>query len=183
MNRRRLVKLITALVVALVAYAAARAVPNATPASMLPAGDFVKVVEVYDGDTIAVNLRGSVEKVRFLGVDTPETHDPRKPVQCFGREASDWTKQALTGRFVRLESDPAQGERDKYGRLLAYIWRDDGVMINQSLISEGYAHEYTYQVPYKYQQLFRELETAAQEQQRGLWSPTSCNGDTKQPAR
>ena len=183
MHKRRLIKLTTAFVGALLAYAAAKAAPNVSPAATVPSGGYFKVEQVFDGDTIAVKINGTVEKVRFLGVDTPETHDPRKPVQCFGREAAAWTSQALVGRSVRLETDSAQGERDKYGRLLAYVWRDDGVLVNQELIMNGYAHEYTYQVPYKYQQTFQAEEARAQEKQLGLWSPSTCGGNTKQPAR
>ena len=80
---------------------------------------------------------------------------------------------------MRLEIDTTQGERDRYDRILAYVRREDGLFVNQQLVAEGYAHEYTYQGnPYTYQADFRAAEQAAREQQKGLWSPNSCNGDT-----
>lgn len=184
MIKRRTVKVFSAALLALVAYVAARAIPNNPPTAMtVPQAEPIKVLKVYDGDTIAVDIRGTTEKVRLIGVDTPETHDPRKPVQCFGERAAEWTVNALSGRSVRLESDSTQGERDKYDRLLAYVWRDDGLFINQTLIKEGFAHEYTYQTPYKYQDAFRSDEQTAREAGKGLWAADTCNGDTKQPAR
>ncbi|MCC7543259.1 thermonuclease family protein [bacterium] len=184
MSRRRAYKILSLVVVAMLTYVAAKAAPQKPPtAAMVSQASMVKVTKISDGDTIEVEVNGVSEKVRLIGVDTPETHDPRKPVQCFGKAASDWTTQTLTGRSVRLEADPSQGERDKYDRLLAYVWRDDGLFINQTLIKEGYAHEYTYQTPYKYQQTFRGDERQAREQSRGLWAADTCGGDTKQPAR
>lgn len=150
------------------------------PPPVMPAGDTLPVTEVYDGDTIAVRLNGQIEKIRLIGVDTPETKDPRKPVQCFGREAAEWTKQTLRGRSVKIETDPSQGERDKYGRMLAYVWRDDGLFVNYTLIESGYAHEYTYAgVAYRYQADFRRAEIEAEAGEHGLWAPATCAGDTK----
>jgi micrococcal nuclease len=135
---------------------------------------FYEVTKVVDGDTIKVNIDGNIETIRLIGVDTPETVDPRKPVQCFGMEASNKTKEILTGRKVRLEADPSQGERDKYGRLLRYVFLPSGIDFNLQLIQEGYAHEYTYKVPYKYQREFKAAEKNAIENNIGLWG-TSCN--------
>lgn len=134
-----------------------------------------QIVKVVDGDTIKVTVDGKVETVRLLGIDTPEVVDPRKPVQCFGKQASEKTKELLTGKSVVLEADRTQGDRDKYGRLLRYIYLEDGTFINEVLIRQGYAHEYTYQSnPYKYQAQFREAEREAREQKRGLWADSSC---------
>ena len=95
------------------------------------------VIRVVDGDTVIARLgSGAVEKIRLLGVDTPEVVDPRKPVQCFGHAASDFTKAQLTGRRVSLELDAEQ--RDKYGRLLAYVILD-GHRYNDELLERGYA--------------------------------------------
>jgi micrococcal nuclease len=88
----------------------------------------------------------------------------------------------LSDKQVRIEQDPTQDKRDQYGRLLAYVWLDDGTFVNQQMIEEGYAHEYTYRNPYKYQSDFREAEQRARDDEVGLWSPDTCNGDTKQPA-
>lgn len=131
------------------------------------------VTRVVDGDTIVVTVPGKTEKVRLIGVDTPETVDPRKPVQCFGKEASDFTKSLLTNKSVRLESDSSQNDRDKYGRLLRYVFLGD-TNINEKIIVEGYGHEYTYRTPYKYQTEFKNAERLAREAKRGLWADNAC---------
>ena len=138
----------------------------------------VAVVRVVDGDTVVVAPRTTL---RLIGIDTPETVDPRKPVQCFGREASAWAHALLDGKEVWLEYDPSQGRLDKYGRTLAYVWLPDGVLFNQVMIADGFAHEYTYDLPYRYQDAFAAAERDARESERGLWSPTTCNGDTATP--
>lgn len=139
---------------------------------------YYAVTEVVDGDTLKINRGGTVETLRLIGMDTPETVDPRKPVQCFGKEASNKAMELLVGTKVRLEKDPTQGELDKYGRTLAYVYREDGLFYNKYMIEQGYAHEYTYNTPYKYQIEFKAAQKSAQENQRGLWSPSTCNGDT-----
>jgi micrococcal nuclease len=136
------------------------------------------VVSVVDGDTVKLSIDGTTQTIRLIGLDTPETVDPRKPVQCFGKEASNKAKELLTGRSVRLEVDASQGTLDKYGRTLGYIFRDDGLFYNKHMIEQGFAHEYTYNIPYKYQSEFKAAEKSARENQRGLWSPDTCNGDT-----
>ncbi|MDD5646981.1 MAG: thermonuclease family protein [Candidatus Bipolaricaulis sp.] len=136
------------------------------------------IVSVVDGDTLKLNIDGTTQTVRLIGMDTPETVDPRKPVQCFGQEASNKAKELLTGRSVRIEKDASQGDLDKYGRLLVYVFRDDGLFYNKHMIEQGFAHEYTYNTPYKYQAEFKAAEKSAQENQKGLWSPNTCNGDT-----
>jgi hypothetical protein len=99
-------------------------------------------------------------------------------VQCFGVEASNKAKELLSGKKVRIETDPTQGTYDKYNRLLAYIYRDDGLFYNKYMIEQGYAHEYTYDAPYKYQAEFKNAQKLAQTNKAGLWSPSTCNGDT-----
>lgn len=136
--------------------------------------DTYPVVHVVDGDTFDIQMNGKKERVRLIGVDTPETVDPRKPVQCFGKEASAQTKKLVEGKEVRIETDPSQGERDKYGRLLVYAFTADGTNVGLHLIAEGFAHEYTYNLPYKYQRAFKEAEAAAQRAKKGLWSDTAC---------
>ncbi|QQR82097.1 thermonuclease family protein [Candidatus Campbellbacteria bacterium] len=136
------------------------------------------VVSVVDGDTVKLSIDGTTQTIRLIGLDTPETVDPRKPVQCFGKEASNKAKELLTGKSVRLEVDASQGTLDKYGRTLGYIFRDDGLFYNKYMIEQGFAHEYTYNIPYKYQSEFKAAEKSARENQRGLWSPETCNGDT-----
>jgi len=143
---------------------------------------YYSVVNVVDGDTIKINLSGTTETLRLIGIDTPETVDPRKPVQCFGKEASNKAKELLSEQKVRIEKDSTQGDRDKYGRLLVYVWRQDGLFFNEYMVKQGYAHEYTYDTPYKYQAQFKADEKYARENQLGLWSPTTCNGDTTSSA-
>ncbi len=153
-------------------------------AAAVPPG-FVAVTKVADGDTFEVRQDGRTERVRLIGVDTPETVDPRRPVQCFGKEASHYTKQLLRGQVVRLERDALRpgDDRDKYQRLLRYAFLSDGRMVNQLLIGGGYAHEYTYHgQAYQYQAEFKAAEASAKAAGTGLWSPATCGGDTKQSA-
>lgn len=132
------------------------------------------VTRVVDGDTIEVSLNNKKETVRLIGIDAPETVDPRKPVQCFGKEASRKAKEVLTGKTITLESDLTQGNRDKYERLLRYVFVDD-LNFNKLMISEGFAHEYTYQNNhYKYIKEFKDMERIAIEENKGLWSENAC---------
>lgn len=139
-------------------------------------GTYYRVTKVTDGDTIHIDKDGINEKVRLIGINTPETVDPRRQVECFGREASNRMKDLADGKLVRLEYDSTQGERDAYGRLLAYVYLEDGEMLNRKMIAEGYAHEYTYMTPYAYRAEFRELQNIARASGRGLWSQSTCNG-------
>ena len=136
------------------------------------------VASVTDGDTIRVTVLGRSTRVRLIGIDTPEVTDPRKPVQCFGQEASRRAHDLLDGTQVWLEYDPSQSRRDRYGRTLAYVWLTDEVLVNEKMVYEGYAHEYTYETPYKYRDTFRAAEQAARAAERGLWSPATCAGST-----
>lgn len=132
------------------------------------------VVKVVDGDTIHIEMDGKKETVRLIGMNTPETVDPRRPVECFGKEASAKAKELLDGQKVRIETEASQGERDKYGRLLGYVTREDGLFFNNYMISEGYAYEYTYRLPYKYQAEFKAAQKSAEAAGRGLWAPGVC---------
>lgn len=147
--------------------------------SETPQEVFYPVTAVVDGDTLKVNIDNKDEALRLIGMDTPEMVDPRKPVQCFAKEASTKAKETLVGKKVRLEADSSQGERDKYGRLLRYIFLEDGTFFNQMMVEDGYAHEYTYNTPYKYQQDFKQAEVRAREGKKGLWGDI-CNGNTTQ---
>lgn len=139
---------------------------------------YYSVSSVVDGDTVKINVDGTIETFRLIGMDTPETVDPRKEVQCFGLEASSKAKELLSGKKVRIETDSSQGTYDKYNRLLAYIYRDDGLFYNKYMIENGYAHEYTYNTPYKYQTEFKTAQKQAEANKLGLWSPSTCNGNT-----
>ena len=147
--------------------------PSAQPADLPTA----TVVRVIDGDTVDVSLNGQVVRLRLIGIDTPEVVDPRGPVECFGREASAKAHELLDGQTVTLEADPSQDERDRYDRLLRYVWLSDGRLFNQEMVAQGYAFEYTYDLPYKYQAEFKQAEHDAREAQRGLWSPQACAGE------
>jgi micrococcal nuclease len=148
--------------------------PQLSPAQS--SGDtYYSVTKVVDGDTITVHLNGTAETIRLIGINTPETVDSRKSVECFGTHAAAAAKSLLTGKKVRIEKDPTQGERDKYDRLLAYVWREDGLFFNEYMVQEGYAYEYTYDKPYAYQTRFKAQQASAQMQQKGLWAPGICD--------
>jgi len=121
------------------------------------------VKRVIDGDTLELSTG---ERVRLIGVDTPETKDPRKPVQYFGEEAAEFTRRMVEGKWVRLDHDWER--KDKYGRTLAYIYLEDGTFLNAEIIRQGYGFAYT-RFPFKYLEEFRKLEREAREAGRGLW--------------
>ena len=126
------------------------------------------VVKVVDGDTIHVRLGTRLEKVRYIGVNTPEVHHPRVAEQPGGREAWDVNRRLVADRQVRLELDVQ--ERDRYGRLLAYVWVGP-TMINAELVGRGYAQVMTVPPNVRYQELFLRLQRGARESGRGLWRP------------
>lgn len=124
------------------------------------------VERVVDGDTIVVNYKGRSERLRLIGVNTPETVHPTKEEEPFGQEASDFTKSKLAREEITLEFDVEL--RDKYGRLLAYVWID-GKMFNETLVREGYAQVATYPPNVKYTELFLAAQKEARDNNRGLW--------------
>jgi micrococcal nuclease len=130
----------------------------------------VTIVRVVDGDTVVAHLPGGDEKIRLIGIDTPETVDPRKPVQCYGPEASARTKQLLPkGTAIRMERDAEA--RDRYGRLLAYVYRaGDGTFVNLALATEGFAHPLTIAPNVAYADRFAAAVADARAAGRGLWS-------------
>ncbi len=160
---------------------------TASPSAIVtetPKPELHKVIKVIDGDTIDVDINGKTETIRMIGIDSPESVDPRKPVQCFAIEASNKAKEKLTGKNVSLEADPTQGEQDKYNRLLRFVFLEDSTNFNKFMISEGYAHEYTYQSnPYKYQEEFKLAETTARETKKGLWADNACVSPTPAPTK
>ena len=140
---------------------------SSTPTSAL--GALVPVLSVIDGDTIAVRIDGVRRKIRLIGVDTPETRKPDTSVQCFGKQASSKMQSLVQSRSVRLQADPSQGDTDKYGRSLRYVFTADGRNVAQLLIAGGFGREYTYDTAYRYQAPFRAAETAARRSRAGLW--------------
>ncbi len=140
-----------------------------------------KVVKVIDGDTIDVSVDGKTSRVRLIGIDTPESKDPRKTVECFAVEASNKLTEIVLNKDVTLLADSSQGDKDKYKRLLRYI-QLDGTIVNQTMISEGFAYEYTYKTPYQFQKQFKASQEKAKTSSLGLWSPNTCEGKRTKPA-
>jgi micrococcal nuclease len=134
------------------------------------AQDMFKVLKVIDGDTIQVDVRGHKEVVRLLGIDTPESVDPRKPVQCFAKEATNKMKGFIASKSVMLVDDSTQGNRDKYKRLLRYVYLPDRVrtFVNGEMVKQGYAFSYR-QYPTKMLDKFNSFEKYAREHNLGLW--------------
>lgn len=129
-----------------------------------PSADTAKVIRVIDGDT--VELEGG-ERVRYIGIDTPETQHPTQGKECYGSEARDKNKSLVEGKTVRLESD--RSNTDRYDRLLRYVWVDD-VLVNQVLVAEGFAFANPYPPDTRYQALFEMAEVTARLQAQGLWA-------------
>lgn len=169
-------RMLAAAVVLLLAGCSASATGGPAPKGEL-LGPY-PVTRVVDGDTIWVQADGGRLKVRLIGIDTAETVAPNRPVGCFGPEASAQTARLLDGEQVHLELDPSQGDTDRYGRTLAYVWLDDGRMVNELLVRNGFAVEYTYDDPYAYQAEFRDAQRQAQAADAGRWAacPTAGSG-------
>lgn len=162
-RRRRAIPLVVLLLSAALYFFRGGTVESPGPAPQ-QAG-WRTVARVVDGDTLV--LDGN-ERVRLIGVDTPESVDPRRPVEYFGKEAAAFLRQVAEGRRVRLEfGDEA---RDRYGRTLAFVYLEEGTFLNAEIIRQGYGHAYT-RHPFRYAGEFRALEREARENQRGLWSP------------
>jgi len=136
-----------------------------------------RIVSFSDGDTIVVDMQGKDEIVRFIGVDTPETHKPNSPVECYGPEASAYTKQRIGSDRVKLVADALTTNRDRYNRLLRYVYLQDGTLLNQELVSRGYAFAYAF--PFAKSSDFAKTMQTAQTAKQGLWA--SCQ-PTKNPS-
>jgi micrococcal nuclease len=148
------------LVIALAGCGAAKQTASA------PGRDTAKVIRAVDGDTLEVSLKGAKQKVRLIGVDTPETKKPNTPVMYYGQEASDYTKKRLEGKTVELEWDVDR--TDQYDRLLAYVWLGDE-MFNRTLVQEGYARIATFPPNVKYVDLFKKDQESARSKGKGIW--------------
>lgn len=123
-----------------------------------------QIDKVIDGDTIRVFINGQSERVRFVGLNTPEIWE------CFSYPAKDFINAKIGGSEVYLEFDASQGDFDKYGRYLAYVYSKEKENLNYALIASGYAREYTYASPYRYQSLFQSAEKSARNSNAGLWN-------------
>ncbi len=168
MSRARLI--LGLVVLAVAAYTAAARSPDPAPSASSSSSNG-RVTRVVDGDTIHVMVGGHDENVRYIGVDTPESVKPGTPVQCFAERASAFNKHLVAGEQVRLVRDAE--ERDRYGRLLAYVYRArDNLFINATLVTGGYAVPLTIPPNVAHEREFRTLATVARRKGRGLWS--SC---------
>ena len=129
------------------------------------------VTRVIDGDTVEVSLSGGSQTVRYIGIDTPETKHPNKPIECFGPEASKFNEALVVGKQVLLEEDVT--DKDRYGRLLRYVWIEGVGLVNQVLVENGYARVSTYPPDVKYESLLIEAESLAQADGFGRWGACS----------
>jgi micrococcal nuclease len=128
------------------------------------------VTSIVDGDTLKVSDSVGVYTVRLIGIDTPETKDLRKEVECFGAEATLYLTKLLENQKLILKSDSTQDDIDRYGRLLRYAFLQDSTNVNKKMIEDGYAYEYTYSKPYYYKSVFIEAQNSARNAELGLWS-------------
>lgn len=134
------------------------------------------LVRVVDGDTLIVDLDGVEERIRIIGIDTPESVKPNTPVQCFAKEATAHLTEILgQNEILTIETDPTQDTRDTYDRMLAHVFIGKE-NIAEVMIADGYAYEYTYDKPYIYQNKYKNAQSEARSAERGLWSPDTCSG-------
>jgi len=138
---------------------------NVTPTAKQ---EIIELIKVVDGDTIIVKINGREKSVRLIGIDTPEKDE------CFEKEATKKAKELMENKKIKLEADSSQDDNDKYGRLLRYIYLEDGTFVNEKLVEGGFGTEYTYKVKYKFQTEFREVEKLAKEKKIGIWADGVC---------
>ena len=159
------------------ACSAVRTLPTRIPGTSTPQGSSTpqrtaaRVVYVIDGDTIMVELNGREVRLRYIGIDAPETVKENAPVEWMGPEASAANKALVHGKTVYLEKDVS--DTDRYGRLLRYVFLADGTFVNGELVRQGYAQAITYAPDVKYQDLLRALQREARNAGRGLWQPAT----------
>ena len=182
--------LLVAVVMAVAACSSAPTTPESSapkstgmPARAAP-GVAALVTRVVDGDTLKALVNGRTDTVRVIGLDTPESVKPGTPIECFALRAAAEARRLLpVGAAIRLESDPTQAKRDRYGRLLAHVWLADGTLYAERMIRGGFGIHYIYGgVPSIYARRLASAEAAARAVQRGLWSPTTCAGNAHAPA-
>ena len=181
------ISLVVTLISALLIYAQqAGWIGQAKQAASANQPGLYSISHFTDGDTIAINMNGKVENVRFIGIDTPETHKPNTPVQCFGPAAAAFTKSSIGSQKVRLESDSLSTDRDRYNRLLRYVYLPDGTLLNKKLIQGGFAFYYPY-FPFTKSDEFAAAQAQAKNSAKGLWAscqptPTDGGGYVSNPA-
>ncbi len=146
-------------------------------------GVLVPVVSVSDGDTIRVRVGGVTERVRIIGIDTPELTGN----ECYAQQAASEMQSLVQSKSVRIAADPTQDDRDRYGRLLRHVSLEDGRLVGEVMLEGGYGREYTYAAPYEHQARYRAAQARAQSAGLGLWG-AGCAGaaatsaPTPQPA-
>jgi micrococcal nuclease len=167
--RKKSLSLITALIVALVALAQQQGWLSPVHKQLEASQPGLYSIDHFvDGDTIAVDMNGKSESIRMIGVDTPETHKPNTPVQCYGPAAAAYTKNLIGSSKVRLESDSLSENRDRYNRLLRYVYLPDGRLVEAELIKNGYGFAYT-SFPFSKSEDFTADQNAAKQAAKGLW--------------
>ncbi len=168
-----LTSLITLLLVIFIGYAQSQGwlqLPSKQGILHTEPGSY-RIAHFIDGDTIQVEMSGKVETVRFIGIDTPETHKPNTPVQCYGPAASAYTKNRIRNQRVRLVSDSLTTNRDRYDRLLRYVVLEDGTELNYELVAKGYAFAYSF--PFSKKDSYFAAMDKAKSEKLGLWG--NCN--------
>ncbi|MCA9392274.1 thermonuclease family protein [candidate division WWE3 bacterium] len=142
------------------------------------------VTSVVDGDTFKVENELGTATVRLIGIDTPEKDTNVTDYECYSEEASSALTNLISGKYVRLAPDETQDNSDKYGRILRYAFLEDNTFVNEYMVKNGFAREYTYDKAYQYQELFRGDESSAKELNIGMWSVDNCpvNAATPTPS-
>jgi micrococcal nuclease len=150
---------------------------NTDPATAFskPRNTPFRVTKVIDGDTIKVADGDEQITVRLIGINAPETGTGPRPAECFGKEATDYLRSILpVGTMVALDTDSSQSMYDIYQRLLAYVMLSDHTNVALQMIMDGYAYEYTYEKPYLYIAAFKDYQSTAQKEKKGLWADGAC---------
>ena len=169
-RRWRLMVFLTILLCAAISYSQGWLKPLKTDVFLDSQPGSFPIKKFVDGDTVLIDMSGSDEEIRFIGIDTPETHKPDTPIQCFGPDAAAYTKQRIGSDRIRLVADSLTTNRDRYDRLLRYVYLEDGTNLNLELVQKGYAFAYAF--PFAKSQEFHQAMKTAQSARSGLWG--SC---------
>lgn len=141
-----------------------------------------QVSEVVDGDTYRITGPQGISTVHLIGIEAPDTKAHNQPAHCFGREATQAAEQLVGSQAVWMHNEPTHDAQDRHGRQLVYLWLADGTLVNEKLIRDGFAIEYTGREPYQQQDDFRAAQDEARQDSRGLWAASTCNGNLDLPA-
>ncbi|MGD8374401.1 MAG: thermonuclease family protein [Candidatus Woesebacteria bacterium] len=168
MSRKNALTSIITLLIVLFASALYGMATDKVDITQAPEAGYYEVIKFTDGDTITVSMNGTEEKIRLIGVDTPETKKPNSPVQCYGKEASSFTESLIGNNDVKLEADPVGDNRDRYDRLLRYVYLPDGTLVNKEIIGQGYGFAYL-SFDFSKSDEFATAQEEAQNSKLGLW--------------